>query len=119
MGKSSASQRAPSPQVLGRGVIHQGNALQVLDGFEAGQFQLIIADPPYFQVLLEQGWDNSWKSPAEYLDWTVAWVRACKRALRPDGRCGAQSQSRRRLWRQCARIRNATGRDAPPTAAVH
>ena len=85
MGKSPASQRTPSSQILGRGVIHQGNALQVLDGFESGQYQLIIADPPYFQVLLEQEWDNSWKSPAEYLDWTIAWVRACKRVLRPDG----------------------------------
>ena len=85
MGKSSASQCTPSSQVLGRGVIYQGNALQILEELESGQYQLIIADPPYFQVLLEQEWDNSWKSPAEYLDWTVAWVRACKRVLRPDG----------------------------------
>ncbi len=87
MGKTSPKviQHPPASHVLGRGVLHQGNALKILAGFGAAQFQAIIADPPYFQVLLEHEWDNSWKSAAEYLDWTRDWVRACKRVLRPDG----------------------------------
>jgi len=83
MGKQSA--RPASPQNVGSGVLHEGNALDVLEGCEPEQFQLILADPPYFQVLLEQGWDNSWSSAAEYLDWTRQWVRACQRVLRADG----------------------------------
>lgn len=69
----------------GHGQIITGDALEVLPMLPAQHFQLIIADPPYFQVLLEQEWDNVWRSAEEYLDWTVRWVRECKRVLRPDG----------------------------------
>jgi DNA modification methylase len=70
---------------VGGGEIHVGDLLEVLPGLEAESFQLIIADPPYFRVLEGQGWDNLWGSPEEYLEWTVEWVRACRRVLRPDG----------------------------------
>lgn len=70
---------------LGHGKIIAGDALGILPTLPASQFQLIIADPPYFQVLLEEGWDNTWQSPEDYLDWTLRWVRQCKRVLRPDG----------------------------------
>ena len=69
----------------GHGEIFAGDALEILPALDSGRFQTIIADPPYYQVLLEQGWDNSWKSPDAYLDWTLRWVRECKRVLRPDG----------------------------------
>ncbi|MFZ4682226.1 MAG: DNA-methyltransferase [Terrimicrobiaceae bacterium] len=107
MAKKSAADRASASQALGRGVLHQGNALKVLEGLEPGQCQLIIADPPYFQVLLEEEWDNSWHSPAEYLDWTVAWVRACKRVLRPDGLLYVFGQlgKREHVWlHACSRL---------------
>ena len=67
------------------GTIHHGDALDVLPRLPANQFQSIIADPPYFQVLLDESWDNTWKSAEEYLAWTLEWVRECKRVLRPDG----------------------------------
>jgi excisionase family DNA binding protein len=70
---------------IGHGQVITGDALEVLPTLPAQHFQLIIADPPYFQVLLEQEWDNVWHSAEEYLDWTVRWVRECKRVLRPDG----------------------------------
>lgn len=70
---------------VGRGQIITGDALEILPTLPAQHFQLIIADPPYFQVLLEQEWDNVWHSAEEYLEWTVRWVRECKRLLRPDG----------------------------------
>lgn len=57
----------------------------MLEHFPAGHFQLIIADPPYFQVLLEESWDNAWKTTEDYLQWTLRWVQACRRVLRPDG----------------------------------
>jgi len=73
------------PIHIGNGRIHSGDALDVLPTLEAGQYQTIIADPPYFQVLLEESWDNTWHSADDYLAWTLKWVRECKRVLRPDG----------------------------------
>lgn len=70
---------------IGHGRIIAGDALQVLPTLPEQHFQLIIADPPYFQVLLEEEWDNAWPSPEAYLDWMVHWARECKRVLRPDG----------------------------------
>ncbi|MCF7676053.1 MAG: site-specific DNA-methyltransferase [Akkermansiaceae bacterium] len=73
------------PIEIGHGRILHGRALDLLPSLETGGFQSIIADPPYFQVLLDQAWDNSWQTPDDYLDWTLQWVRECKRLLRPDG----------------------------------
>lgn len=73
------------PIAIGHGRILHGRALDLLPSLATGGFQSIIADPPYFQVLLDQAWDNSWQTPADYLDWTLQWVRECKRLLRPDG----------------------------------
>lgn len=70
---------------LGRGAIHRGDARQVLRSYPAESFQAIIADPPYFQVLLEHEWDTHWRDANEYLAWTREWVRECRRVLRPDG----------------------------------
>ncbi|MBU3664406.1 MAG: site-specific DNA-methyltransferase [Chthoniobacterales bacterium] len=70
---------------IGHGRMITGDALQILPTLPEQHFQLIIADPPYFQVLLDEDWDNAWSSADEYLDWMVRWVRECKRALRPDG----------------------------------
>ena len=70
---------------VGNGEIIVGDALDILPKLGDRKFQLTIADPPYFQVLLEESWDNTWKSPDDYLDWTLKWVRECKKVLRPDG----------------------------------
>ncbi|MEI8037445.1 MAG: DNA methyltransferase [Verrucomicrobiota bacterium] len=79
--------RAPSSnsESLGHGKIITGDVLDVLPTLAANQFQLIIADPPYFQVLLDESWDNTWSSPDDYLAWMLKWVHECKRVLRPDG----------------------------------
>jgi len=62
-----------------------GDVLEKLRELPDNHFQLIIADPPYFQVLLEEGWDNQWKSQDDYLAWTKKWVAACGAKLRDDG----------------------------------
>ncbi|MFA7342712.1 MAG: site-specific DNA-methyltransferase [Terrimicrobiaceae bacterium] len=70
---------------IGRGEILCSDVLGALPGIPDQCAQLIIADPPYFQVLLEHKWDNTWKSQEEYLEWTLKWADECKRILKPDG----------------------------------
>ena len=77
--------RLPEAVKIGHGEIVCADVLEALSQFDKQQFQLIIADPPYFQVLLEHEWDNTWGSAEDYLEWTLRWVRACKRVLRADG----------------------------------
>lgn len=74
-----------STRLIGNGEIRLGDALEVLPTLPANRFQMIIADPPYFQVLIREKWDNTWQSPDEYLQWTLEWVRQCKRVLEQDG----------------------------------
>ena len=46
--------------------------------------QLIIADPPYFQVL-DHDWDRQWHNADEYLAWSLEWLAGAMRVLRDDG----------------------------------
>lgn len=46
--------------------------------------QVIVADPPYFQVL-DQGWDRQWSSADDYLAWSIEWLAGAMRVLRDDG----------------------------------
>ncbi len=70
---------------IGNGRIIHGDALEILPILHQNHFQSIIADPPYYQVLLEEDWDNTWHSGEDYLNWTLNWVRQCKKLLRNDG----------------------------------
>jgi site-specific DNA-methyltransferase (adenine-specific) len=75
----------PSSTLVGNGEIRLGDVLQVLPALPSDHFQMIIADPPYFQVLVEEKWDNAWSSADAYLHWTLEWLRECRRVLRQDG----------------------------------
>ncbi len=67
------------------GAIYLGDALELLPQFPAKYFQVIVADPPYFQVLTDEEWDNRWKSEDDYLEWTLRWARECRRVLSKHG----------------------------------
>lgn len=62
----------------------QGDCQKILETLEPESFQAIIADPPYFQVLLEE-WDNQWKTEEDHLDWTEKWIEKSGKLLRDDG----------------------------------
>ena len=47
--------------------------------------RLVVADPPYYNVLVKEDWDTSWKSEDEYLAWTLSWMQAAMRVLMPGG----------------------------------
>lgn len=65
--------------------IIQGDCQEVLESLEPDSFQTIIADPPYFQVLLEENWDNQWKTEEDYLNWTESWIKKAGNLLKTDG----------------------------------
>lgn len=65
--------------------ILQGDCQKILETLAPESFQAIIADPPYFQVLLEEEWDNQWKTEEEHLDWTEKWIEKSGNLLRDDG----------------------------------
>jgi len=83
--KTELHERSSGGRLGKNGEIFLGDALKVLPTLPPNHYQLIIADPPYFQVLLDEKWDNAWRSPEAYLEWTRAWVRECKRVLKQDG----------------------------------
>ena len=51
---------------------------------DSDSVQLVIADPPYFQVL-EHDWDQQWPDARAYLDWSLVWLEQGMRVLREDG----------------------------------
>lgn len=53
----------------------------------SGSVQVVIADPPYFNVLREHAWDTQWADTEAYLVWCRRWVAECMRVLRDDGLC--------------------------------
>ena len=68
-----------------RSKIYQGDCREKLDLFDDNTFQAIIADPPYFQVLLGEDWDNQWQKEEDYLNWTEDWIKKSARILKDDG----------------------------------
>jgi DNA modification methylase len=65
-------------------ILH-GDCRQILGTLEPESFQAIIADPPYFQVLLDEVWDNQWKTEEDYLAWTEDWIKKAGELLKADG----------------------------------
>ncbi|MGQ0505788.1 MAG: DNA-methyltransferase [Myxococcaceae bacterium] len=77
--------------------LYQGDSLALLSRFEAASFDLIFADPPYFlsnggftckggkRAPVGKGkWDES-KGIADDHEFTMSWLEACKRVLKPSG----------------------------------
>lgn len=64
-----------------------GDAVEEMRKLDAEIAQVVIADPPYYKVLLEQAWDTQWQAVQDYLDWSSRWVSECMRVLREDGLC--------------------------------
>ena len=60
------------------------DCLELLDSLPSESVDLIIADPPYFEILKE-GWDRQWTDESHYLAWCAHWTSACARVLKPSG----------------------------------
>lgn len=64
--------------------LYLGDCLDVLSRTDDNSVDLILTDPPYFEIM-KNDWDNQWKSEAEYLDWCKQWSEECIRILKPGG----------------------------------
>lgn len=62
-----------------------GDSVAVMNDLPEETARLIIADPPYYNVLTEEEWDTAWKCEEEYLEWTAEWIRSAMRILMPGG----------------------------------
>lgn len=64
--------------------IYNENCLESMKKIDDGSIDLIIADPPYFQIVKDE-WDNQWKDINEWVKWNEIWIKECKRILKSDG----------------------------------
>ena len=48
-------------------IIH-GDCLDVMQGMDSETVDLIVTDPPYFNVKSE-GWDRQWANFGEFMEW--------------------------------------------------
>ena len=62
----------------------EGDAVAELAKLPDESAQLVVADPPYFQVL-DETWDRQWPDARAYLDWSMTWLAEAMRVLRGDG----------------------------------
>lgn len=70
-------------QLNGQPIILEGDAIQIMQNIEKESIDLIIADPPYFQI--KGDFDFIWSSQKEYLEWSAKWLNEAHQILKPTG----------------------------------
>jgi DNA modification methylase len=66
-------------------MIQCADCIEYIKTIEKESIDWIIVDPPYFQIV-NNDWDNQWKTEQEYLDWCFVWTSECVRVLKSN-RC--------------------------------
>ncbi len=94
-------QKSQNRSDLASNTILTADCLEILPQIEENSAQLVIADPPYFRVLSEE-WDNQWDNEADYVEWSLRWMRLAMRALVPGGLlyCFGQTGKREQVFLQ-------------------
>lgn len=64
--------------------IYNKDCLEFMKKLPNEYIDLIIADPPYFQIL-KNNWDNQWKTENEYYQWCRQWLNEFRRIIKPNG----------------------------------
>jgi len=60
--------------------LYHGDALEVASTLPTESVNLLLTDPPYFQVRPED-WDRQWKNVSKFLEWMGSWMDAVQPAL--------------------------------------
>lgn len=63
--------------------IYNEDCLKTLSKMDSESVDLIIADPPYFEICGE--FDFVFESTEEYVKWCKEWILECQRVLKPTG----------------------------------
>jgi DNA modification methylase len=72
-------------------IIYNEDCLEGLSKIPDKSIDLIVIDPPYFQVMKtdwkgqKYEWDNQWKTLSDYLNWIVEVCKEVKRILKLNG----------------------------------
>lgn len=64
--------------------IYNMNCIEYMKTLPDESVDLIVADPPYFQVVKER-WDNQWDTEQDYIVWCKIWIAECERILKQNG----------------------------------
>jgi site-specific DNA-methyltransferase (adenine-specific) len=64
--------------------LRAGDSLELLAELEAESVDLVLTDPPYFNVA-EEAWDRQWKKAGEFLEWLGPFLDEFRRVLKPNG----------------------------------
>ena len=64
--------------------IYNEDCLETMSKIPDSSIDLIVADPPYYQVVKED-WDNQWRTESEYYEWCKKWIKESKRILKENG----------------------------------
>ncbi|MEM3859803.1 MAG: site-specific DNA-methyltransferase [Candidatus Micrarchaeaceae archaeon] len=71
--------------------LKQGDCLELMKELPDKSVDLIIADPPYFRIMIREyngnkhEWDNQWNSLQEYIEWCKKWFVQLERILKNNG----------------------------------
>ena len=77
--------------MIERNKVYCIDSLEGLRKLEANSVDLIIADPPYYRIMVSDhkgkkyDWDKQWKSFKEYIDWCKEWFKEMYRVLKSNG----------------------------------
>lgn len=61
-----------------------GDCIELMRLVPDESVDLIIADPPYWKVVGEK-WDYQWRTEADYVEWSLRWIKQATRVLRKGG----------------------------------
>jgi len=75
---------SPSISEIKENTLYNDDCLNYLKNLPSESINLTIADPPYYKVVNEK-WDNIWKTEEDYLSWTEKWITEVARVSKPVG----------------------------------
>lgn len=61
-----------------------GECIDIMSSIDDLSIDLVVSDPPYWKVVNEK-WDNLWKTEEEYVEWSIKWMTEVSRILRYGG----------------------------------
>ena len=87
----------PTPTATSE-ILH-GDCVELLPSLPEASARIVIADPPYGNVL-QQTWDTQWRDGEAYVDWSLRWMSGAMHTLVPGGLlyCFGQTGKREHLF---------------------